>query len=74
MLVKTGLEPVLSQTEKSSKPSNNKQFSMNIKTHKIITSFVSPGLRPLSANKNGRNLVIFHFDIRGKLSTYNTTR
>ncbi len=38
------------------------------KNHKIDTSFVSPGLRPLAADKTGFNLKIFHFDIRGKLS------
>ena len=30
--------------------------------------FVSPGLRPLAADKTGFNLKIFSFDIRGKLS------
>ena len=33
----------------------------------IDTSFVSPNLQPLKANKNGFNFIIFHFDIRGKL-------
>ena len=32
------------------------------------TSFVSPSLRPPGANKTGFNLLIFHFNIRGKLS------
>ena len=36
------------------------------KNHKINTSFVSPGLRPLAADKTGFNLN--RFDIRGKLS------
>ncbi len=38
------------------------------KNHKIKPSFVSPGLRPLAADKTDLNLKIFHFDIRGKLS------
>ena len=69
-LLSAGLEPVLSQTEKSCIASNNRQFSMNIKSlnHKIITTIVSPGLRPLGADKTGVNLIIFQFDIRGKLS------
>ena len=36
--------------------------------HKINTSFVSPGLRALGANGTGFNLMIFYFDIRGKVS------
>ena len=39
-----------------------------MKNFKIKTSFVSPGLRPLAADKTGFNLKIFLFDIRGKLS------
>ncbi len=38
------------------------------KNHKINTSFFSPDLRPLGADKPGYNRIIFHFDIRGKLS------
>ena len=38
------------------------------KYNKINTSFVSQGLWPLGADKTGFNLMIFHFDIRGKLS------
>ena len=54
----------------SSIASNYKQFSTNIKNKnpKIDTSFVRPGLRPLRADKTGFNLIIFHFNIRGKLS------
>ena len=37
------------------------------KNDKINTSFVSPGLKSLGANKTGFNLIIFHFNIRGKL-------
>ena len=39
-----------------------------MKNHKINIRFVSPGLRLLGANKPGFNLIIFHFDIRRKLS------
>ena len=47
-----------------------RQFSTNIKIKiiKLKPSFVSPGLRPLAADKTGFDLKIFHFDIRGKLS------
>ncbi len=38
------------------------------KNPKINASFVSPGLRPLTADKTGFNLIIFTFNIRGKLS------
>ena len=38
------------------------------KNPKINTSFVRPGLRPLRADKTGFNLIIFYFNIRGKLS------
>jgi len=38
------------------------------KNPKINTSFVTPGLRPLTADKSGFNLMIFTFNIRGKLS------
>ncbi len=69
-LLSTGLESVLSQTEKSCIASNYRQFSTNIKIKiiKLKPSFVSPSLRPLAADKTGFNLKIFHFDIRGKLS------
>ena len=69
-LLSAGLEPVLSLTEKSCVASNYRQFSTNIKIKiiKLKPSFVSPGLRPLAADKTGFNLKIFHFDIRGKLS------
>ena len=60
-LISAKLEPVLSHTEKSIIASTNKN-------HKIHNNFVSLYLRPLGANKTGFNLVIFHFNIRGKLS------
>ena len=51
--------------------SNSRQFSNNIKIKiKINTSFVSPGFRPLRANKIGFNLIIFSFYSHGKLSSY----
>ena len=42
------------------------KFSTNVK-HKIYTSFVSPSLHPIRANKTGLNLIIFPFNIRGNL-------
>ena len=57
-MLTAGLELVLSHTEKSCIASNYRQFSMNIKI-KIIKA---------RANKTGFNPIIFHFDIRGKLS------
>jgi len=42
--------------------------NIKIKIIKLKPSFVSPGLRPLAADKTGFNLKIFPFDIRGKLS------
>ncbi len=47
------------------------KFSMMIKikfNNIINSSFVSPDLRPLRANKNGFYLTKFYFDIPGKLS------
>ena len=41
---------------------------LRYKNNKINTSFVSPCLCPLGADKTGFNLKILHFDIRGKLS------
>ncbi len=38
------------------------------KNPKINISFLRPGLRSLRADKTGFNLIIFHFNIRGKLS------
>ncbi len=70
-LLPAGLEPVLiSQTEKSCIASNYRQFSTNIKIKiiKLIPVFLSPGLWPLRANKTDFDLILFHFDIRGKLS------
>ncbi len=66
-LLSSGLEPILSQ---SCIASNYRQFYTNIKIKiiKLKPSFVSPGLRPLAADKTGFNLKIFPFDIRGKLS------
>ena len=43
-------------------------MNIKMKNHKIDTSFVSTALWPLGANKTGVNLIIVHFDIRGKLS------
>ncbi len=43
-------------------------MKLKIKNHKIITRFVSPGLRPLGAVKTGFNRIFFYFDIQGKLS------
>ena len=65
-LLSTGLEPVLSQTEKSFVASNQRQFSTNIKIKiiKLIPVFLA---RAFGAKKTGFNLIIFHFDIRGKL-------
>ena len=53
--------PILSLTERSCKASNCRQFSTNINI-KIIKS--------LGANKAGFNLILFHFNIGGKLSRY----
>ena len=39
-----------------------------MKNHKNNKRFVNPGLRPLRANKTGFNIIIFDFNIRGKLS------
>ena len=39
--------------------------------HKINTNFVRPGHRPLRAIKTAFNLIVFYFDIRGKLSINN---
>ena len=39
-----------------------------IENNKINTSLVNQGLRPLGANRTGVNLIIFHFNIYGKLS------
>ncbi len=61
-LISTGLEPVLSHTKKSCIASNYRQFSTNIK----IPVLFSPGFRYLWYNKTGFNLIIFHFNFRGK--------
>ena len=63
--------PNWSQTEKSCIASNYNQFSTNIKIKimKLIPVFLSWAFdRPLGAKITGFNLIIFHFDIRGKLS------
>ena len=39
-----------------------------MKNHKINISFFSQGVKSLGANKTDFNLIIFYFDIRGKLS------
>ena len=56
-LISGGLEPVLSNTEKS----------CSIKLRKVITTFDSPNLLALGAKKTSFNLIIEHFHIRGKL-------
>ena len=57
----------LNHTDNSCTGSHYRQFSTNVKNLKINTSFYSPSLRLLGANKNGFNLIILHFIIRGKL-------
>ncbi len=64
-ILSDGLEPVLSQTEKSCTASNYRQFSTNIKIKAIK---LIPVLLTLGTNKTCFNLIIFLFNIRGKLS------
>ena len=45
-----------------------------IKYHSINTSFVSPDLLPIGANKNVINLTFYCFTIRGKLSIIQCNR
>ena len=63
-LISAGLEPVLSHTEKLCIVS----YEYQNKNHKMITSFISPYLRPLGANKTGFHFIIFSSNIRAKLS------
>ena len=51
-------------------PSYYRQFSTNlkIKITKWIPVLFFPGLPPLEANKTRFNLIIFHYNIRGKLN------
>ena len=68
-LLTAGLESFLSQTEISRITSNYRQFSTNIeiKIIKLIPVLLARAFGP-SGLKIGFNRIIFHFDIRGKLS------
>ncbi len=77
-LISTGLEPVLSHTEKSYIASYYKQFPTHIKIKNIksISVLLARALGPsgLGAIITGFHLVIFHFNIHGTLSNYNNRR
>ena len=60
-LLSAGLEPALSQTEKSFIASNYRQLSK-------LPFFLARASGPSELNKTGFNLKNFHFNIRGKLS------
>ena len=64
ILFSADLEPVLSHTEKSCIALYYRQFSADVKIESI------PVLLALTfgPNKTGLNLIIFHFNIHGKLS------
>ena len=66
--ISTGLEPVLSHTEKSCIASYYWQFSTNIKIKIIRYQFINLVLWYLLSIKTGFNLIFFHLNIRGKLS------
>ena len=66
-LISVGLEPVLSYNGKLCIASYYRQFFTNIKI-KINTSFVCQVLWSFVSNKTVVNLIVFHFNIYGKLS------
>ncbi len=71
-LITAGLEPFLSLTKKSCITLYYKKIFTNVKI-KILELipgwFVSPSIRHLVVNKTGFNPIIYHFNIREKLST-----
>ena len=65
-----GLEPVLGHTEKPCIALYNRQFTTIVKIGimKLIPVLLARTFSPIRANKTAFNRIIFHFNIRGKLS------